>query len=97
MITKQKALFFYVGDRPFKTLAEAQKHDLLETLMPLELTDEQDNKIADWMMANAAAITDVLTTTPTSRAKARKTNGATKAKKPKLQPTNINKEVLVAK
>jgi len=106
VITKQRALFFYVGDKPFTTLVESQKHDLRTIVVnalpaPAE-GDEEDydlgvTKIVDLIINNSTSITDVLTTTPTSRAKARKTNGATKAKKPKLQPANVNKEVLVAK
>ncbi len=90
MITKQLSLFFCVGDNFFKTLLEAQKHDLLEILKPSDFTDEQANNIADFMLTNATAITDCLTTTPTSRAKARKTNSGKKIpKRPKLQPAEL--------
>jgi len=105
MVTKQKCLFFFVNDKPFKSLAEAQKHDLIEIIKkdvslmsePMAITPEQVEFVADFMLKNSSAIVDCLTTTPTSRARARKTNGATKAKKPKLQPANVNKEVLVNK
>lgn len=93
MISKQRQLFYFVGDKPFKTLEEAQKHDLEEILKPSDFTDEQSKNIADFMLKNAAAIVDTLTTTPTSRAKARKTNGGTKKspKRPKLQPAELPK------
>lgn len=93
MIQKQRSLFFCVGDQFFKTLVEAQKHDLLEILRPSDFTDEESDKIANFMLGNALAIVDCLTTTPTSRAKARKTNGGKKTpKRPKLQPAELPKE-----
>lgn len=96
MITKQRQLFYFVGDQPFKTIEEAQRHDLKEILQKSEIDWDatSENHIIDWMMQNAAAIVDTLTTTPTSRAKARKTNGGTKKspKRPKLQPAELPKE-----
>ena len=87
MITKQKALFYYVGDEVFPSLEEAQKCDL-KKLVPddfLAVGDAKE-KVADWMLKNSVAIVDILTTTPSSRSKARKANGAKRAKKAKAQP-----------
>jgi len=96
MISKQRSLFFCVGDSFFKTLDEAQRFDLQLILKPTDFTDEQSNAIVDFLMKNAAAVVDILTTTPTSRAKARKTNGSKKTlkapKRPKLQPAELLKE-----
>lgn len=86
MISKQRCLFFFVGDRPFKDLKEAQKADLI-ALMPESETISRGD-FADWMIANARSIVDTLTTTPTSRLRARKTHGATK-RRVKLQPANV--------
>jgi len=88
MITKQKALFYFVGDRSFKSLADAQKFDLAK-LVPdcspeFEVCNEprvRADKIADWLLKNSVQIVDILTTTPTSRAKARKNNGATRKRR----------------
>lgn len=98
MVTKQKQLFWFVNDVPYKTLEDAQKADILrlttEGVSVGEQWDETCKKdLVDWIMANAAALVDTLTTTPTSRAKARKANGGTKKpsapKRPKLQPTKL--------
>jgi len=98
MIYKQKQLFFFVGDKPFKTLEEAQRHDLLEIANEGEGLDESwepecKETLVNFLMANADRIVDCLTTTPTSRAKARKANGGTKKtpKRPKLQPAELPK------
>jgi hypothetical protein len=98
MITKQKQLFYFVGDVPFKTLEEAQKSDILRlttegVTIGEDWGDECKKDLVDWIMANAAPLVDILTTTPTSRAKARKTNGGKKTpKRPKLQPAELPKE-----
>ena len=84
MITKSKQLFYWVGDQPFKSLGEAQQFDLIK-LMPDGLFSdskplgiEEKETIAGWLIKNAAEIVDCLTTTPTSRLKARKSHGATR-------------------
>lgn len=81
MITKQKSLFYFVGDQAFRDLAEAQKADLIK-LMPLTEPLIQDkNDWADWILKNAESIVDTLTTTPKSRLRARKSHGAVRKKK----------------
>lgn len=96
MITKQRTLFFFVGDQPFKSLEDAQKADILRLTSEGVSVGEQwgddcKKDLVDWIMANAAALVDILTTTPTSRAKARKANGGfKKPKKPKLQPADVS-------
>ena len=96
MITKQKALFYYVGDESFPSLEEAQKCDL-KKLISIEcdgatfpIKDSavgiSTNEVAEWLLANSVAIVDILTTTARSRSKARKANGAKRAKKAKAQP-----------
>ena len=89
MITKQKALFYYVGDEVFPSLEEAQKCDL-KKLLPDSTTlggdEDAKNEAAEWLLKNSLAIVDILTTTPRSRSKARKANGAKRAKKAKAQP-----------
>jgi hypothetical protein len=99
MVTKQRQLFYFVGNQPFKTLEEAQKADILRLTtegvnVGEQWGDECKKDLVEWIMANAAPLVDCLTTTPTSRAKARKANGGTKkpvAKRPKLQPAEISK------
>ena len=91
MITKQKALFYYVGDEVFPSLEEAQKCDLKklidEKLDPATLEESSwKDTVASWLIKNSVAIVDILTTNPRSRSKARKANGAKRAKKAKAQP-----------
>lgn len=91
MITKQRALFYFVGDKAFKDVAEAQEYDLQQLAVknPIAVDWSQENRcqVVKWLMANATEIVDILTTTPTSRLKARKTHGGTKVtRKPKLKP-----------
>lgn len=91
MITKQRTLFYFVGEQAFKSLEEAQKADLA-TLVPSDLFSgaaetDRGSIIADWMLKNSKAIVDILTTTPTSRLKSRKSHGATrKPRTPKAKP-----------
>ena len=99
MISKQRQLFYFVGETPFKTLREAQAHDiklLVPSMCPgdgaMISGDALPELISDWMLENAVAITDILTTTPTSRARARKTNGAKRTRKstrPVLAPAKL--------
>ena len=80
MITKQKCLWYFVGDQAFKSLEEAQKADL-EALLPTQWEDGTSvprDGIAEWMLKNSNAITDCLTTTPRSRLRGRKLHGGTR-------------------
>lgn len=94
MISKQRQLFYFVGDTPYKSLADAQKADLM-ALLPLKffatLGDQPFERLADWMLENSTAIVDTLTTTPTSRLKGRKLHGGTRKpkSKPKFTPANL--------
>lgn len=93
MITKQRQLFYFVGDKTFPTLLDAQKHDLMLILEKDETVPKDLHPTFTSFMINfSTAIVDILTTTPTSRAKARKTNGGTKKvpKRPKLQPAPVS-------
>lgn len=89
-----------VGDQFFKTLLDAQKHDLKAIVVaglpaPEPGEEEEFDKgvasIVSMMINNSTAIVDILTTTPTSRAKARKNNGAVKpkAKKQKITAATV--------
>jgi hypothetical protein len=78
MITKQRTLFYFVGDQAFKSLEEAQKFDLTQ-ILPMQWSSGivvPREEISDWLLANCTAIVDCLTTTPRSRLRARKTHGA---------------------
>ena len=90
MISKQKQLFYFVGDKPYASLEEAQKVDLMAMMPvaaegPLGMTNEC---IADWMIKNSTAIVDTLTTTPRSRLRGRKLHGGTR--KPRATKTKSN-------
>jgi hypothetical protein len=69
---------FKVGGQSFLTLQDAQKHELSKLLtgcVPPNL-----DGIVDWVMANKDKILDILTTTATSKSKARKINGGKKTR-----------------
>jgi hypothetical protein len=85
MITKSKTVLFFVDDKSFESLDQAKKFNL-ESLAPntwREFKPDMPERVADWLIENAEAITDILTTTPRSRAKARKANGGGKKRKAK--------------
>ena len=93
MISKQRALFYFVGATPYKDLAEAQKADLVLLLSQDEsLTPELVDSMVGIILKNAAEIVDTLTTTPTSRMKARKLHGGTKKHKPKVQAVPLEQK-----
>lgn len=76
--------------RAFFDLAEAQAHELFQllaphcTATPLGLADAQTEAFCGLLIKEAEKVADILTTTPTSRPKARKINGATR--KAKVKP-----------
>ena len=84
MITKQRTLFYFVGDEAFKSLEEAQKNDLKSILPTGETYDSLT--ILNWLLTYNKEIVDILTTTPTSRARARKLHGGVRKKKVKVAP-----------
>lgn len=80
MIRAQRQLFYFVGDKPYASLEEAQKADLIQIMpdgwkanSPLAPAQEE---IANWLLNHAKEIVDTLTTTPRSRLRARKLHGA---------------------
>ena len=88
MITKQRTLFYFVGDRPFKDLADAQRADLV-ALIPDSVAKEGGGKadLAEWLLANAEAISTILTTTPRSRIrKPRKDKGVPRKRTEEVKP-----------
>lgn len=80
MIQRQTAVRFYVGDQEFTTLQGAQAAELDALLKDAE------GSVITTLIANAPKIVDILTTTETSLAKARKINGGRKPRKPKALP-----------
>lgn len=80
MIRKQRQLFYFVGDKPYASLEEAQKADLKVMMFP-ETSPEDKETWANWLLKNAKEIVDTLTTTPKSRLRARKLHGGIKKKK----------------
>ena len=89
MIVKTRCLFYEVEGQFYKSLEEAQIADLIKLVPNDFLADgsmDSGHKIASWLLSNKDAITCILTTTPRSRAKARKANGATRKRKAKQDP-----------
>lgn len=66
MISKQKCLFYFVGDQAFKSLEEAQKADLKKIMceasplapLPQMTHDEFLECVSSWLLANSTAIVD---------------------------------------
>lgn len=84
MITKVSAYQSSDGTA-HSSLEEAQRAEL-KTLLKEEAGFEEGLALADVVQAiisNAETIVDILTTTPTSKPKARKVNGGTKKRTPK--------------
>lgn len=84
MITRQTKLFYFVGDTPYASLEEAQKADLLK-LIPAQYKDGTSmgdrQRLAEWMVEFAEAITVILTATARSRIrKPRKDKGVPRKK-----------------
>ena len=63
--TKQPGFFYWVGTTPYVTLEEAQKADL-KPLMPTDWATPHE-AVIEWMLANAAALAKILSTTPRQR------------------------------
>lgn len=83
MITRTNA-FQTSDNKTHASLEEAQKHEL--ELLWAQSTDTPD--MPSWVLANQAKIIDILTTTATSKVRARKVNGATKKRKPDVAAVN---------
>lgn len=71
---------FKVGDKSFLTLADAQKYELVELAKQNDGIVQPEN-VANWLLANKDKVLDILTTTSTSKPKARRINGGTKMRK----------------
>lgn len=66
------------------TDSQGNTYGTLEAAQKAELKHLLDSEIdADVIIKNKDKIIDILTTTPTSKPRARKINGATRARKPK--------------
>jgi hypothetical protein len=87
MIEKKSEPRYYVGDREYKSLREAQGAELVQILNDLRPNDLCPNpttaEIADHLLANSERVTDILTTTEASLPKARKIHGGRKPRKGK--------------
>ena len=84
----ERANAFVVGEVPFLTLEAAQAAELTN-LFPT--TNDKENpslltvkEIVAILMENQEQVLDILTTTPTSKPKARKINGGSKPRKNKV-------------
>jgi hypothetical protein len=73
MITRTNA-FQTSDDKTHATLEDAQKHEL-------ELISGHGGDSVAWLMQNKEKILDILTTTTTSKPRARKVNGGKKQRK----------------
>lgn len=76
MITKAPS-FVTSDQQTFLTLEAAQGHEIEQ------LADGYKGPIAEWIMSQRDKIVDILTTTATSKPRARSINGGKKTRKPK--------------
>lgn len=68
-------------------LASAQRHELTALLgqrVPGAMPPQDEKEYAAMIVANAAKVVDILSTTPTSKPRARRINGGTKKRKEKF-------------
>jgi hypothetical protein len=87
MIEKTNA--FKVGDQSFLTLEQAQKHEIRNLLeLDPQIVTLDRKEIADWVVQYKDVIVDILTTSASSKPKARKINGGTKRRKVILNNTS---------
>lgn len=79
-------MFYFVGERAFASLEEAQKEDHLKRMFAEDETILSDHReiFCGFILNNAKELVDMLTTTPRSRLNGRKSHGAKRApRKPK--------------
>jgi dsDNA-binding SOS-regulon protein len=88
MITKQTS--FSTGDRLFHTIEEAQQHELEEFLTENQVSASSatSEMLAKFLIKQKERIVDCLTMKASSKARARKANGA--VRKPRT-PKNTDK------
>jgi len=84
----QKATSFKTDDgQMFNTIEEAQKHSLELLLAPaLKTVPETNREIADAILSLREKVIDCLTMKPSSKPSARKINGGTRKRTPKVVP-----------
>lgn len=73
---------YKVGGKCFGTLGEAQVEEILKIMLDGDPTKKTEREIADLLVAKKDAVIDILTTTDTSRPRARRVNGGSKKRKP---------------
>lgn len=87
MITRA-ASFKTSNDKVFETLADAQQEEIAVILSGDGNPGETLRTFCQKMVQNADKIVDVLSTTPTSKPRARRVNGGTKKRKPDAAAVN---------
>ena len=80
MITRTQS-FQTSNGQVFGTIEEAQRHELAVWIKALGYSDDESVTLAASMQKDAAKLVDTLTTTATSKPKARRVNGGTKKRK----------------
>jgi hypothetical protein len=75
----EKVQSYKVGDKFFNTFEEARSEELISLFSDLPGT--QGSAAVAIVVKNKDRLVDILTSTPRSRAKARKINGATRKRK----------------
>lgn len=87
MIEKKTA--YCVGEQFFPCIEEAQRHELAGLFECIEsITDEQAGGVAAVILEKRTDVLNILTMKPSSHARARKANGATR--KPRAISKTLN-------
>ena len=87
MITRAPA-FVTEDGKSFTTLEDAQRHEIAG-LLGLDVNEGIEKAVLDRIMEKLELLSDILTTTATSKPKARKVNGGTKKRKPSAEAINL--------
>ena len=85
----ERTLGFKVGQLFFPCIEDAQRHELAEIFAGAGMGKADGGLAAETVLKQQEKILDILTTTPTSKVKARKINGGTKRRK-KASPEAVN-------
>lgn len=94
MITKTAA-FQTSDNKTHAILADAQKHEVLLLLSGStgQATGLSVENCVDLIMTHKDKLVDILTTTASSKVRARKVNGGTKKRKPAPELADMNREL----
>ena len=85
---------YRTGDgQDFGSIIEEQEHELIGLMRANDLNADGADAVAKFLLAQKEAVIDILTMTPNSKPKARKTHGGTKVRTKKTVITDATTSV----